>query len=59
MRPVQQMKPGTMGMKLLVPNSLVGAIIGKGGEEMKKLKEESSCFVRLSPVRNNIYCSFR
>ena len=46
-------------MKVLVPNSLVGAIIGKGGEEMKKLKEESSCFIRLSQViihaiRNNV-----
>ena len=44
------MKPGAIGMKILVPNSLVGAIIGKGGEEMKKLKEESSCFIRLSQV---------
>lgn len=44
----KQMKPGALGMKLLVPNSLVGAIIGKGGEEMKKLKEESNCFIRLS-----------
>lgn len=35
-------------MKVLVPNSLVGAIIGKGGDEMKKMKEESSCFIRLS-----------
>lgn len=47
-RGFKQMKPGAIGMKVLVPNSLVGAIIGKGGEEMKKLKEESSCFIRLS-----------
>lgn len=44
----KQMKPGALAIKLLVPNSLVGAIIGKGGEEMKKLKEESNCFIRLS-----------
>jgi len=47
-RGFKQMKPGALGVKILVPNSLVGAIIGKGGDEMKKLKEESSCFIRLS-----------
>ena len=50
----QQMKPGAMGIKALVPSSIVGAIIGKGGEEMKRIKTESGCYVRLSQV-----CSFK
>jgi len=42
------MKPGAMGIKALVPSSIVGAIIGKGGEEMKRIKTESGAYVRLS-----------
>ena len=41
------------GIKILIPNPLVGAVIGRGGEEMKKLKEETSCFVKIS--QNNKY----
>jgi predicted RNA-binding protein YlqC (UPF0109 family) len=35
-------------VKVLIPTSAVGAIIGKGGETMRTLKNDSGCKVQMS-----------
>lgn len=35
-------------MKILIPNSTAGMIIGKAGAYIKQLKEDSGCFVQIS-----------
>ena len=45
------MKPGALGLKMLVPNFIVGAVIGKGGAELKKIKEETGAYIKLSQVK--------
>lgn len=35
-------------MKILVPNSTAGMIIGKAGDFIKKIKEKSGSFVQIS-----------
>ena len=35
-------------MKILVPNSTAGMIIGKGGTYIKQIKEESGAYVQIS-----------
>ncbi len=37
-----------MQVKVLIPGIAVGAIIGKGGETMRNLKNESGCRVQMS-----------
>jgi len=52
-RNFKAMKPGALGLKMLVPNFIVGAVIGKGGAELKKIKEETGAYIKLS--QNNVY----
>ena len=35
-------------MKILVPNSTAGMIIGKGGGHIKDIKEESGAYIQIS-----------
>lgn len=35
-------------VKILIPNSTAGMIIGKAGTYIKQLKEDSGCFVQIS-----------
>lgn len=35
-------------VKILIPSAAVGAIIGKGGETMRSLKNESGCRLQMS-----------
>ena len=35
-------------VKLLIPNSTAGMIIGKGGQFIKQLKDESGAFIQIS-----------
>ena len=35
-------------MKILVPNSTAGMIIGKGGCHIKEIKEESGAYIQVS-----------
>lgn len=35
-------------MKILIPSAAVGAIIGKGGEAMRNLKNDHNCRVQMS-----------
>jgi len=35
-------------VKLLIPNSTAGMIIGKGGNYIKQIKEESGSYIQLS-----------
>lgn len=35
-------------MKILVPNSTAGMIIGKGGNYIKQIKEQSGSYVQIS-----------
>lgn len=37
-----------MQVKILVPNSTAGMIIGKGGNYIKQIKEESGSYVQIS-----------
>ena len=37
-----------MQMKILVPNSTAGMIIGKGGSYIKQIKEETGAYVQIS-----------
>ena len=35
-------------MKILVPNSTAGMIIGKGGSHIKDIKDESGAYIQIS-----------
>jgi rRNA processing protein Krr1/Pno1 len=35
-------------VKILIPSQAVGALIGKGGETMRNLKNETGCRVQMS-----------
>ena len=37
-----------LSIKILIPSSAVGAIIGKGGEAMRNLKNDNNCRVQMS-----------
>lgn len=39
---------GNLQVKVLVPNSTAGMIIGKGGAYIKQIKEESGAFIQIS-----------
>lgn len=47
---------GSFQVKVLVPNSTAGMIIGKGGAHVKFIKEESGAYVQISQVCN-IFCN--
>ncbi|PAV91786.1 hypothetical protein WR25_24329 [Diploscapter pachys] len=38
----------TLAIKILIPSTAVGAIIGKGGEAMRSLKTDHQCLVQMS-----------
>lgn len=38
----------TVQIKVLIPSGAVGALIGKGGETMRNLKNDSGCRVQMS-----------
>lgn len=40
--------PDVVQIKVLIPSGAVGALIGKGGETMRNLKNESGCRVQMS-----------
>jgi len=53
MLPVCVLCPGLasvcwLQVKILVPNSTAGMIIGKGGNFIKQIKEESGAYVQIS-----------
>jgi hypothetical protein len=41
-------------IKLLIPNTTAGLLIGKGGSFIKQIKEESGAFVQISPKRTDL-----
>jgi transcription antitermination factor NusA-like protein len=41
----------TPEMKFRIPNQLVGRLIGKGGSSVKKIMEETTCFISISDAR--------
>ena len=40
-------------VKILIPNSTAGMIIGKGGNYIKQMKEESGSYIQLSQKSND------
>lgn len=38
----------TVQIKVLIPSGAVGALIGKGGETMRNLKNETGCRIQMS-----------
>lgn len=40
-------------VKILIPNSTAGMIIGKGGNYIKQIKEESGSYIQLSQKSND------
>lgn len=43
-----------MQVKILVPNSTAGMIIGKGGSYIKQIKEESGSYVQISQKAKDV-----
>lgn len=41
-------------VKILVPNSTAGMIIGKGGSYIKQIKEESGSYVQISQKAKDV-----
>jgi len=42
----QQERPPTQTLRFLVPNTHMGAVIGKGGSNINRIRDESSCTIR-------------
>ncbi|XP_054709687.1 RNA-binding protein Pasilla-like isoform X2 [Uloborus diversus] len=47
-QPAEREKQVSLNVKILVPNSTAGMIIGKGGSYIKQIKEESGAYVQIS-----------
>lgn len=46
--------PIILQVKILVPNSTAGMIIGKGGSYIKQIKEESGSYVQISQKAKDV-----
>jgi len=43
------MENGTMSEQITVPDKMVGMIIGRGGEQITRLQQESGCKIQMAP----------
>uniref|UniRef100_A0A3P9DD73 KH-type splicing regulatory protein n=1 Tax=Maylandia zebra TaxID=106582 RepID=A0A3P9DD73_9CICH len=46
----RQVRPTSTTEEYSVPDSMVGLIIGRGGEQINKIQQESGCKVQIAPV---------
>ncbi|CDQ94978.1 unnamed protein product [Oncorhynchus mykiss] len=45
----QSVRPSTMTEEYRVPDGMVGLIIGRGGEQINKIQQDSGCKVQIAP----------
>ncbi|CAB1344325.1 unnamed protein product [Coregonus sp. 'balchen'] len=47
----QSVRPSTMTEEYRVPDGMVGLIIGRGGEQINKIQQDSGCKVQIAPAK--------